>query len=187
MLVTGHYKEHVIVRITHGCYYHPVEETTTSPKELKHQVLERSGAKFTSVALILSAFSSNPQANARSVTTRGESGVFLQRLADVVPSPQSKFGGPTSTQGEAVLAASICQSPSHSSRFACTIALCLALVGIIADPTTCHAQSPSARTPATSENARTPDVNAAQNEIANPTYDNDPIDEKTNALPRECR
>jgi porin len=25
----------------------------------------------------------------------------------------------------------------------------------------------------------TPDVHAAQNEIANPTYDNDPIEEKT--------
>jgi hypothetical protein len=142
--------------------------------------IERSSAKFTSVgALILSALSYNPRANTRSLTTRGESGAFLQPLADVIPLPQSKFGGPTRTQGEAIQAASICQSPSPSSRFACTIALCLALAGIIADPTTCRAQSRSARTPATSENAMTPDVDAAQNEIANPTHDNDPIKEKT--------
>jgi hypothetical protein len=65
-------------------------------------------------------------------------------MADVVPSLQSKFGGPTRTQEEAIQAASICQLFSPSSRFACTIALCLALAGIIADPTTCHALSPSA-------------------------------------------
>jgi hypothetical protein len=142
--------------------------------------IERSSAKFTSVgALILSALSYNPRANTRSLTTRGESGAFLQPLADVIPLPQSKFGGPTRTQGEAIQAASICQSPSPSSRFACTIALCLALAGIIADPTTCRAQSRLARTPATSENAMTPDVDAAQNEIANPTHDNDPIKERT--------
>src|SRR5258708_37233146 len=125
------------------------------------------------------AIKSNPRANARSWTTRGESGVFLQLLADVVPSPQSKFGGPTRTQREAIQAASICRSPSSSSRFACTIALCLALAGIIADPTTCHAQSPPARSPATSENAMTPDVDSAQNETANPTYDNNPNKETT--------
>jgi hypothetical protein len=100
-------------------------------------------------------------------------------MANIVPSSQSNFGGPTRTQGEAIQAASICRSLSPSGRFAYTIALCLALAGIIADPTKCHAQSPSARAPATSENAMTPDVHAAQNEIANPTHDNDPIEEKT--------
>jgi hypothetical protein len=65
----------------------------------------------------------DPRANARSLTTRGEAGVFLQPLAEAVPSPQRIFGGPTCTQGEAIQAASICQSPSPSSTFACTIAL----------------------------------------------------------------
>src|ERR1700750_1666862 len=36
---------------------------------------------------------------------------FATDMADVVPSPQSKFGGPTRTLGEAIQAASICQSP----------------------------------------------------------------------------
>jgi len=63
---------------------------------------------------------------------------------------------------------------SLSSRIACAIALCLALAGIIADPTTCHAQSP---TPAASENAIKPDVHAAENQIANPTHENDPTEE----------
>jgi porin len=99
-------------------------------------------------------------------------------LADVVPSPQTKFGGPTRTPGEAIQTASICQSPSLSSRVACAIALCLALAGIITDPTTCHAQSPES-TPGTSENAMKPDAHPAQNEIANPTDDNDPIEEKS--------
>src|SRR5690348_18208288 len=35
------------------------------------------------------------RANAQSLTMDGESGIFLQPLADVVPSPQHKFGGPT--------------------------------------------------------------------------------------------
>jgi hypothetical protein len=69
---------------------------------------------------------------------------------------------------------------SVSSMSECyTIALCLALAGIIADPTKSHAQSRSARTPATSENAMTPDAHPAQNEVTNPTYDNDPNKEKT--------
>jgi hypothetical protein len=151
----------------------------TSKKDKKVK-LERSSANLTSVvALILLAVSSNPRANAQSLTTNGESGVFLQPFAEDVPSPQNKFGGPKRTQGESIQAASICQSPSPSNRVACTIALCLALAGIIADPTTCHAQSPSERTPATAENAMKPDVHAAQNQIANPTDDNDPTEEQT--------
>jgi porin len=70
----------------------------------------------------------------------------------------------------------IFDSPSLSIKFACAITLCLALAGIIADPTSCHAQSPI---PATSENAMKPDVHAAENQIANPTDGNDPIEEKT--------
>jgi len=62
---------------------------------------------------------------------------------------------------------------------ACTIALCLALAGIIADPTTCHAQSPSEWIPATSANAVKPDVHVAQNQIATLIHGNDPIEEKT--------
>jgi porin len=79
---------------------------------------------------------------------------------------------PSTTNGES----GIFHSPSLSSRVACAIALCLALAGIIAEPTTCHAQSP---TSATSENAINPDVRAAQNQMANPTDDNDPIEETT--------
>ena len=59
------------------------------------------------------------------------------------------------------------------------IALCLALAAIIADPTACSAQSPSARTPPTSESARTSDAHAAQNKIATPPYDDDLIKETT--------
>src|ERR1700732_3922663 len=70
----------------------------------------------------------------------------------------------------------IFHSPSLSRRVGCAIALCLALAGIITDSTPCHAQSPP---PATSENAMTPDVHAAQNQVANPTYDNDSIGETT--------
>jgi hypothetical protein len=52
----------------------------TSKKDKKVKI-ERSTAKFTSVvALILLASSSNPRANAQSLTTNGESGVFLQPL-----------------------------------------------------------------------------------------------------------
>jgi porin len=76
-------------------------------------------------------------------------------------------------------AASVCQSPSLSSRVACTFTFCLALAGIIADPATCHAQSSSERTPATSENATTPDVNPAQDQNVNPTHDNGPAEKKT--------
>ena len=34
ILVTRHYKEHVIYSVTHGCYYHPVEEPA-SPRSLR--------------------------------------------------------------------------------------------------------------------------------------------------------
>jgi hypothetical protein len=69
----------------------------------------------------------------------------------------------------------IFHSPSLSSQVACAIALCLALAGIIAVPTSCHAQSP---TSATSENALKPDVHAAENQIANSTDENEPIEQK---------
>ena len=67
------------------------------------------------------------------------------------------------------------QSPSFSSRVACAIVLCLALAGIIADPTMSHAQSPIQ---ATSENAIKSDVHAAENRIAYPTDENEPIEQK---------
>jgi porin len=70
----------------------------------------------------------------------------------------------------------IFHSPSLSSWVACAIALCLALAGIMANPTSCHAQS---TTSATSENAMKPDVHAAENQIANPTYENDSIEKTT--------
>jgi hypothetical protein len=59
-------------------------------------ILERSSAKFISVAtLILSALLFVQRADAQSLTMDGESGIFLQPVAEVVPSPQNKFGGPT--------------------------------------------------------------------------------------------
>ena len=36
-----------------------------------------------------------PRADAQSLTMDGESGIFLQPVAELVPSPQNKFGGPT--------------------------------------------------------------------------------------------
>lgn len=47
------------------------------------------------VALILCASFLMPRANAQSLNMDGQSGIFLQPLADVVPSPQGKFGGTT--------------------------------------------------------------------------------------------
>jgi hypothetical protein len=58
--------------------------------------IERSIAKRISFfPLILAALFLTPRANAQSLTMDGESGIFLQPLADVVPSPPQKFGGPT--------------------------------------------------------------------------------------------
>jgi hypothetical protein len=74
----------------------------------------------------------------------------------------NKVGGPMSIQGEAVQAASICRSPSVSRKVAWTIVLCVTLGGIIANPATCHAQSPSESTPATSEKATESDVQTKQ-------------------------
>jgi hypothetical protein len=62
----------------------------------KKMTVERSIAKYVSFFLpILAALILLPRANAQSLTMDGESGIFLQPLADVVPSPQHKFGGPT--------------------------------------------------------------------------------------------
>ena len=79
-----------------------------------------------------------------------------------------------SIQGEAIHAASICQWPSVARKVAWTIVLSVALGGIIADPTTCRAQSPSGPTPATSKKATEDDVRAGQ--IANPISRSDPND-----------
>jgi hypothetical protein len=58
--------------------------------------IKRSIAKSVSFILpILGVLVLVPRANAQSLTMDGESGIFLQPLADVVPSPQHKFGGPT--------------------------------------------------------------------------------------------
>ena len=59
-------------------------------------ILKRSGAKCLSFFLpILAALFLVPRANAQSLTMDGESGIFLQPLAEVVPSPPHRFGGPT--------------------------------------------------------------------------------------------
>jgi Protein of unknown function (DUF3034) len=58
--------------------------------------IKRSIAKSVSFILpILAVLVLVPRANAQSLTMDGESGIFLQPLADVVPSPEHKFGGPT--------------------------------------------------------------------------------------------
>ena len=58
--------------------------------------IKRSIAESVSFILpILAALVLVPRANAQSLTMDGESGIFLQPLADVVPSPEHKFGGPT--------------------------------------------------------------------------------------------
>lgn len=46
-------------------------------------------------ALLIAALFLTPRTNAQSLTMDGESGIFLQPLAEVVPSPQNRFGGPT--------------------------------------------------------------------------------------------
>jgi hypothetical protein len=58
--------------------------------------INRKFAKYISVAaLVLGALLFSQRTNAQSLTMDGESGIFLQPLADVVPSPQHKFGEPT--------------------------------------------------------------------------------------------
>jgi hypothetical protein len=58
--------------------------------------IERSCARFIFlVALIFSELLSMPHADAQSLTMDGESGIFLQPVAGVVPAPQHKFAGPT--------------------------------------------------------------------------------------------
>jgi hypothetical protein len=47
------------------------------------------------IALIFPVLLFVPRADAQSLTMDGESGIFLQPVAEVVPSPQNKFGGPT--------------------------------------------------------------------------------------------
>ena len=139
---------------------------------------ERSSTKSISVVgRIRSAWASSPRAK-RSLTACGEFQVLLQPLADVVPSPQGKFGGPTRTQEEAIQAASSWQSPSLSCRAACRIALCIAFAGIIANPTMCHAQSPTERTATMSENTMTSGAHADKKENASPAYDNGPVEGK---------
>lgn len=58
--------------------------------------VEQSIAKCVSfIAVLLAVLFLTSRANAQSLTMDGESGIFLQPMADVVPSPQHKFGGPT--------------------------------------------------------------------------------------------
>lgn len=58
--------------------------------------INRKFAKYITVAaLVAAALFFSQRANAQSLTMDGESGIFLQPMAEVVPSPQNKFGGPT--------------------------------------------------------------------------------------------
>jgi hypothetical protein len=59
-------------------------------------ILGQSCAKLISVmVLIFAVLLFMPRADAQSLTMDGESGIFLQPIAELVPSPQNKFGGPT--------------------------------------------------------------------------------------------
>lgn len=59
-------------------------------------ILEQSSAKLISVmVLIFPVLLFMPRADAQSLTMDGESGIFLQPIAELVPSPQNKFSGPT--------------------------------------------------------------------------------------------
>jgi hypothetical protein len=59
-------------------------------------ILEQSSAKLISVMVLLfPVLLFMPRADAQSLTMDGESGIFLQPVAELVPSPQNKFGGPT--------------------------------------------------------------------------------------------
>ena len=65
-------------------------------KKDKKVTLDQSIAKCVSFfALLLASLLLVPRVKAQSLTMDGESGIFLQPLAEVVPSPQNKFGGPT--------------------------------------------------------------------------------------------
>jgi hypothetical protein len=57
--------------------------------------LQRSARVIFLVALTVSVLLFMSRANAQSLTMDGESGIFLQPVATVVPSPHNKFGGPT--------------------------------------------------------------------------------------------
>ena len=58
--------------------------------------INRINAKHITVAaLVLAASFFSQRTQAQSLTMDGESGIFLQPLAEVVPSPERKFGGPT--------------------------------------------------------------------------------------------
>src|SRR5580704_16512122 len=58
--------------------------------------IEQSIGKCVSfIAVLLAALFLPSRANAQSLTMDGESGIFLQPMAEVVPSPHNKFGGPT--------------------------------------------------------------------------------------------
>lgn len=58
--------------------------------------LERSNSKLISVmALMFPVLLFMPRADGQSLAMDGESGIFFQPVAEVVPSPQNKFGGPT--------------------------------------------------------------------------------------------
>lgn len=58
--------------------------------------LDRSNSKLISVmALMFPVLLFMPRADGQSLAMDGESGIFFQPVAEVVPSPQNKFGGPT--------------------------------------------------------------------------------------------
>src|SRR5260370_1200280 len=116
----------------------------------------------------------------QSIRTARQTGPPGSRCSFSSQRSETCFGGPVSIQGETIQAASVCESPSQSRKVAWTIVVCVALGGIIADPTTCHAQSPSESTPATSEKAAEADVRA--NQITNPSSrpdTNDASEEKS--------
>jgi Protein of unknown function (DUF3034) len=63
---------------------------------VKEMAINRKFAKYISVAsLVLGAPLFSQRANAQSLNMDGQSGIFFQPWAEVVPSPNGQFGGPT--------------------------------------------------------------------------------------------
>jgi len=62
---------------------------------MKVTLKQNSPTLISVIALIFPMLLFVPRADAQSLTMDGESGIFLQPVAEVVPSPRNKFGGPT--------------------------------------------------------------------------------------------
>ena len=65
-------------------------------RKVKEMAINRKFTKYISVAaLVLGALFFSQRTNAQSLNMDGQSGIFFQPWAEVVPSPNGQFGGPT--------------------------------------------------------------------------------------------